>query len=180
MREGIVSGIKNRFLQRLAMSLPGGKSIRVALNRLRGVQIGKDVWIGPEALIETAYPHMVTIGDRVLIGVRTTILAHFREVMGVRIKDDVYIGACAVILPGVTIGEGAVVSAGSVVTTSVPPMTLVQGNPAKRVAVCGVPLGFKTSRAEFVRRLKRIEDKCVEPKTNGIIAEARAETPVIY
>lgn len=175
MREGIVSGIKNRFLQRLAMSLPGGKSIRVALNRLRGVQIGKDVWIGPEALIETAYPEMVTIGDRVLIGVRTTILAHFREVMGVRIKNDVYIGACAVILPGVTIGEGAVVSAGSVVTTSVPPMTLVQGNPAKRVAVCGVPLGFKTSRAEFVRRLKRIEDKCVEPKTNGIIAEARAE-----
>jgi acetyltransferase-like isoleucine patch superfamily enzyme len=48
----------------------------------------------------------VTIGDRVVIGIRSTILAHFQELIGVTINDDVYVGACAVILPGVTIGRG--------------------------------------------------------------------------
>lgn len=168
MREKVLSGIKNRLLQGLAMSLPGGSTLRIVLHRLRGVHIGNDVWIGPEALIETAYPNMVTIGDRVIIGIRSTIVAHFKELMGVNIKDDVYIGACAVILPGVTIGEGAVVSAGSVVTASVPPMTVVQGNPAKRVAVCGIPLGSKTPRVEFIKRLKRIDDKCLEYQTDAM------------
>ena len=142
MRENVISAIKNRLLQELAMSVPGGSGIRVVLHRLRGVHIGEGVWIGYKAVIETACPKMVTIGDRVVIGIRSTILAHFQELTGVRIEDDVYIGACAVILPGVTIGKGAVVSAGSVVTTSVPPMTVVQGNPAKRLAKCGIPLGL--------------------------------------
>ena len=155
--ENVLSGLKNRLLQQLAMSVPGGSNVRIALHRLRGVNIGKDVWIGHEVLIETAYPGLVTIGDRVVIGIRSTIVAHFQEVRGVRIEDDVYIGACAVILPGITIGQGAVVSAASVVTASVPPMTLVQGNPARRVARCGIPLGLKTSRAEFVKRLKKLD-----------------------
>ena len=157
--ENVLSGLKNRLLQQLAMSVPGGSNVRIALHRLRGVNIGKDVWIGHEVLIETAYPSLVTIGDRVIIGIRSTILAHFQEVRGVRIEDDVYIGACAVILPGITIGHGAVISAASVVTASVPPMTLVQGNPAKRVARCGIPLGLKTSRAEFVKRLKKLDEE---------------------
>lgn len=156
MRENAITGIKNRLLQNLAMSLPGGGALRVALHRLRGVKIGDDVWIGSEALIETAWPECVKIGSRVVIGIRATILAHFQELMGVEIKDDVYIGACAVILPGVTVGEGSVVSAGSVVTTSVPPMTVVQGNPAVRVAKCGIPLGPHTSRLEFMRKLSKL------------------------
>ena len=159
MRENALAGIKNRLLQQLAMSFPGGFKLRVALHRLRGVHIGQNVWIGYGALIETAYPDKVTIGDRVIIGIRATILAHFQELMGVRIKDDVYIGACAVILPGVTIGEGAVISAGSVVTASVPPMMVVQGNPAKRVARCGIPLGLKTSRVDFMRQLKSLDGR---------------------
>ena len=47
------------------------------------------------------------------------------------IQDDVWIGRRAIILKGVTIGEGAVVAAGSIVTKDVPPHTLVAGNPAK-------------------------------------------------
>jgi acetyltransferase-like isoleucine patch superfamily enzyme len=156
MQESVIAGIKNRILQRLAMTLPGGGRLRVALHRLRGVKIGDDVWIGSEALIETACPERVKIGNRVIIGIRATILAHFQELTGVEIKDDVYIGACAVILPGVTIGQGSVVSAGSVVTTSVPPMTVVQGNPAVRVAQCEIPLGHHTSRREFMRKLKKL------------------------
>jgi acetyltransferase-like isoleucine patch superfamily enzyme len=154
-REKFLSAIKNRLLQQVAMSIPGGAGMRVALHRLRGVRIGKNVWIGYQALIETAYPGLVTIGDRVIIGIRSTIIGHFQELRGVRIKDDVYIGACAVILPGVTLGEGAVVAAGSVVTASVPARTVVQGNPAKRVATCEIPLSSTTPRREFIRHLKK-------------------------
>jgi acetyltransferase-like isoleucine patch superfamily enzyme len=156
MRENAIIGIKNRILQNLAMSFPGAGRFRVPLHRLRGIKIGDHVWIGSEVLIETACPECVKIGSRVVIGIRSTILAHFQELTGVDIKDDVYIGACAVILPGVTVGEGSVVSAGSVVTTSVPPMTVVQGNPAARVAKCGIPLGLHTSRLEFMRKLKKL------------------------
>src|ERR1039457_6287480 len=159
MSENALSGIKNRLLQQLAMSAPGGFKLRVALQRARGVSIGRDVWIGYGALIETAYPNLVTIGDTVVIRIRSTILAHFQEIAGVTIKNDVYIGACAVVLPGVTVGEGAVISAGSVVSSSVPPMTVVQGNPAKRVARCGIPLGLHTSRAEFMKHLKKFEER---------------------
>jgi acetyltransferase-like isoleucine patch superfamily enzyme len=49
------------------------------------------------------------------------------------IEDDVWIGACAIILKGVTIGEGAIVAAGSVVTKNVEPYSLVGGNPAKLI-----------------------------------------------
>lgn len=157
MRENAITGIKNRLLQNLAMSLPAAGRLRVPLHRLRGVKIGDDVWIGSEALIETACPECVKIGSRVIIGIRATILAHFQELTGVEIKDDVYIGACAVILPGVTVGEGSVVSAGSVVTKSVPPMTVVQGNPAVQVAKCGIPLGLRTSRLEFMRKLRKLK-----------------------
>jgi acetyltransferase-like isoleucine patch superfamily enzyme len=159
MPENAFSAVKNRILQQLAMSAPGGLNFRVACHRMRGVKIGQGVWIGYGALIETACPDMVTIGDRVVIGIRSTILAHFQELTGTKIEDDAYIGACAVILPGVTVGRGSVVSAGSVVTTSVPPMTVVQGNPAKRVARCGIPLGLKTRRIDFMRQLKSLDDR---------------------
>lgn len=51
----------------------------------------------------------------------------------VEIEDDVWIGARAILLPGVTVGQGAIVGAGSVVTKSVPPYAIVAGNPARLV-----------------------------------------------
>ena len=47
------------------------------------------------------------------------------------IEDDAWIGAGAIILPGVTIHKGAIVGAGSVVTKDVPPYSIVAGNPAR-------------------------------------------------
>jgi acetyltransferase-like isoleucine patch superfamily enzyme len=49
----------------------------------------------------------------------------------VAIGSDVYIGANAILLPGVTVGDGCVVGAGAVVTTDVAPMKIVAGNPAR-------------------------------------------------
>jgi heptaprenylglycerol acetyltransferase len=165
-----VSGIRNRALQVLALYAPGGDSTRVLLHRMRGVEIGERTWIGFDTLIEPSYPHRVVIGDRVAIGIRVLILAHFahhgrnRETsegalddrVSVRIEDDVFIGPGAIIMPNVTIGAGAVITAGSVVTRSVAPLTMVQGNPAKPIARCGVPLGLDTPIKEFYRRLTPI------------------------
>jgi acetyltransferase-like isoleucine patch superfamily enzyme len=166
-----LAGIRNRVLQVLALYAPGGDTARVMLHRLRGVQIGEGSWIGFDTLIEPSYPHRVVIGKRVAIGIRVLILAHFahhgrnRETSGggvddrvsVHIEDDVFIGPSAVIMPNVTIGAGAVVTAGSVVTRSVAPLTMVQGNPAKPIARCGIPLGLDTPIKEFYRRLTPID-----------------------
>jgi acetyltransferase-like isoleucine patch superfamily enzyme len=128
----------------------------VRLHRWRGVNIGKDVWIGYDAIIETAYPHLVTIKDRATIGIRATIIAHMLESRGVVIEEDVSLGPGAIVLPNVTIGHGSIVTPGSVVTTSVVPMTMVQGNPARAIARIGIPLREGVSLKEFSKHLKPI------------------------
>jgi acetyltransferase-like isoleucine patch superfamily enzyme len=155
--ENVFRGLLNRLLQLLARILPGGVTMRVLLHRARGVHIGKDVFISENVLLETACPQLITIEDRVSIGIRTTVIAHFRELNeGVKIESDVFVGPGVIILPNVVIGRGAVVAAGSVVTRSVPPMTVVQGNPAVPVARCGLPLGPQVTQKEFSRRLQPI------------------------
>jgi len=140
----------------LARIAPGATTTRVHLNRWRGVNIGKDVWIGYDAIIETSCPHLVTIRDRAAIGIRATIIAHNREQRGVVIEEDATLGAGVIVLPDVTIGRGAIVTAGSVVTKSVPPKTMVQGNPAQPIATVEIPFGLGVSVKEFAKGLRRI------------------------
>ena len=166
--EQILSGILNRILAWVALYSPGVRTLRIWLHRWRGVKIGSDVQIGHDVILETAYPQWISIGNGVQIGIRTTVLAHihglaprkdqWKGYISVRIDDEANIGAGALILPNVTIGRGAVVNAGSVVTCSVPPMTVVQGNPARPVAKCGVPLNWDTTLKDFVRNLRPIEN----------------------
>ncbi len=156
MSEPILRGIRNRLLQGIARKAPGARSLRVWLNRWRGVHIGKDVWIGYDALIETSYPYLITIKDGASLGIRCTVIAHMRERRGVTIEEDVDIGTGVIILAGVTIGHGSVVAAGSVVTRSVPPQTLVQGNPAVPIATVGIPLKEDVTVKEWAKHLKPI------------------------
>jgi heptaprenylglycerol acetyltransferase len=155
MKDHFFRGLINRLFQLLAMILPGSETIRVMLHRARGVHIGNDVFISQDVILETAYPHLITIEDHAVIGIRVTIIAHFRELhQGVKIEHGAFVGPGAIILPDVVIGHGAVVTAGSVVTRSVPPMTVVQGNPAVPVARCGIPFTPSTTSKEFARRLQ--------------------------
>src|SRR5438093_211665 len=143
-RENFLRGLRNRALQSLARAVPGSTSLRIWLHRRRGVKIGTDVHIGSDVTIETAYPSWVSIGNNVQIGIGSLILAHihglpprvneWKGYVSVRIDDEANIGPRVIILPNVTIGRGAVVTAGSVVARSVPPLTLVQGNPARPIA----------------------------------------------
>jgi acetyltransferase-like isoleucine patch superfamily enzyme len=157
-------GALNRFLQVLALYAPGGRSLKPFLHRLRGVRLGRNVWVGTDCLLETMRPDLLSIGNNVVIGIRCVMIAHFREVAAgkraanlptITIEDDVYIGPGVIILPNVHIGHGSVVTAGSTVNSAVPPLTMVQGNPARPIATCGVPL-VGTSYKNFLRRLKPV------------------------
>jgi acetyltransferase-like isoleucine patch superfamily enzyme len=103
------------------------------------------------------YPKLITMGRRVTLSVRVTIVAHFGTDSGVVLEDDVFVGPNVTILPGVTIGRGSVITAGTVVNRSVPPQTIVQGNPGKFVATCSIPLTNNTPTHEFARGLKPIK-----------------------
>lgn len=150
-------GIWNRCLQVLTLVIPGAQSARVILHRARGVHIGKNTWISFNVVLETAYPELITIEDGAFVGIGVIVIAHFKETRhGVRIGKDAFVGPGSIILPDVDIGDGAVVAAGSVVTTSVPPMTVVQGNPAVPIAKCSVPLGQDISLREFYVRLRPV------------------------
>lgn len=101
-----------------------------------GVKIGKNVKIRPFTFI----PEGVTIEDDVFIGPNVTFTNDkYPRVKGkwkllkTVVKKGASIGAGSVILPGITIGESALVGAGSVVTEDVPSNAVVYGNPAKVV-----------------------------------------------
>lgn len=112
--------------------------------------IGDDVGISGAVLFAW---ERVEVGDRVLIGAGALIYdsdfhplemeprKHSDEtkvgVAPVVIEADAWIGARAIVLKGVTIGRGAVVAAGAVVTANVPPGTIVGGVPAKVIGQCG-------------------------------------------
>jgi len=155
-REGFLSAFKNRVLQVLAGHLPGATTWRVWLHRWRGVHIGKDVWIGYDAIIETSRPKLVTIRDRATIQIRATIIAHFREQRGVVIEEDATVGLGVIVFANVTTGKAARVAAGSVVTKSVPARTVVQGNPARPIATVDLPLRLDVSLKDFSKHLRPI------------------------
>ena len=150
-------------LNRLAMISPGGSRVRPRLQRWRGVDIGDDVWIGLYVYIDDLHPDALSIGDNCTIGIRTTILTHFywgaRKPTGngrVVIEKDVFIGPHCVILPNVRIGEGSVITAGTVVTQSVPPHTFWASPGATAVAQVAVPLTAAHGYAQFLRGIKPI------------------------
>ncbi len=105
------------------------------LLRKLGMSIGSGVAFGLESTPDVFWPELITIEDDVVIGYDATILCHefLRDEYrtgAVVIREGAMVGAGAIILPGVEIGEGAQVAANSLVTTDVPPETTVAGVPA--------------------------------------------------
>jgi acetyltransferase-like isoleucine patch superfamily enzyme len=109
------------------------------------ITIGNNVDIGEFVILRGAGG--LTIGDRVLIAAQAAITTVGHPAMPPRngrnenepvtVEDDVWIGANALVLPGVTIGRGAIVAGGAVVTKNVEPFAIVAGVPA--VSIGRVP-----------------------------------------
>ena len=140
--------------------IPWPSALRVALLRIFGAKIGGGVVI--RANVNVSYPWRLTLGDDVWLGEETVILSlapvviessvcisqraflctgshDFRSekfslvTKPITVRSGSWIAAQAFISPGVEIGTGSMVCAGSVVTEDVPPRTIVRGNPAQAV-----------------------------------------------
>jgi len=132
---GIITIRKECNVGRHVIIEPSGGTVEIGTNTLLNVfvtllghgdiYIGDDVLIGPQTTIIAA-EHTTDRTDIPIVEQKIS-----RE--GIRIEDDVWIGANCTVLDGVTIGEGAVVAAGSVVTKSVPEYTVVAGTPAEPI-----------------------------------------------
>lgn len=125
-----------------------GKQCKIS--GIKNIEIGKNSSIGGRALILCTRAKLI-IGNYVMIGPQVTIITGDHKInaigkymvnvsdsekdpendLPVVIEDDVWIGANSTILKGVTIGEGSVIAAGSVVTKNVPAYTVVGGVPVK-------------------------------------------------
>lgn len=114
-----------RFLLRLRMFV---------WNRFWGMHVHPTAKVSLTAKLDKTNPGGIHIGEYSVITFGATILSH--DMVRRLRKDTViekhcFIGGRAIVLPGVRIGEGSIVAAGSVVTKDVPPHSIVAGNPAK-------------------------------------------------
>jgi acetyltransferase-like isoleucine patch superfamily enzyme len=128
--------------------------LRLALYRAMGISIGHGVFVGLDTWLDDQFPELIVIEDEVVISFRVTVVVHDDArrmdailpgqadgtVAPVTLKRGCYLGAGCLILPGVTIGERAVVGAGAVVTRDVPPGKIALGVPARVTRDIG-PIG---------------------------------------
>lgn len=145
-------GVKNALLLKYCMysvilTPLNYRKIRPILWRWMGARVGKNVFIGYEVWMDFNNSKLIEIEDNVHIANRCLLLCHQRDLsnyfMGddysrlpyhrkkIHLKKGCLIGMGTMILPGVTVGEGAIVGAGSTVTRDIPAWTIAMGNPAK-------------------------------------------------
>jgi len=147
-KKDLLIGFIGRILHHLARhSFPS--KVRVKFHKMRGVKIGKRVFIGLDVNLDDDNPSSIVLEDGVMIATGCLILCHRRDIENYKkgdyigdcpfikkevvLKKGCQIGARSIVLPGVTIGEGAIIGAGSIVTKDIPPYTLALGAPAKIV-----------------------------------------------
>ena len=125
------------------------RKLRPILLRKMGCKVGKDVFVGDNVRVDMGHADMITIDDHAHIASGVRLLCHQRNMSDYCIGDDYaklgyiikpihlckgsLVGMESFIMPGVTIGEGAIVGAGSLVTKDVPAWTIATGRPAKVV-----------------------------------------------
>lgn len=98
------------------------------------MDVGKQTSFALMVMVDLMFPERITVGNNSIIGYNTTILTHEYLIKEYRlghvtIGDEVMIGANCTILPGVTIGDGATVAAGTVVSKDIPAYSFAKGNP---------------------------------------------------
>tara|TARA_B100000989_G_C19377114_1_gene399938 strand:- start:196 stop:735 length:540 start_codon:yes stop_codon:yes gene_type:complete len=143
---GLIKSLFGKIIQWVAMTrFPIGAKNRCRLERLRGVKIGENVFLGGGNILDRVRPDLITIEEEVSLAGGVNILTHsnptrpLRKILGeeyhiikpVVIKKGAWIALNVVILPGVTVGENSIVATNSVVHKDVPAFTIVGGAPAR-------------------------------------------------
>lgn len=114
------------------------------LNKLieSGLIVGKNFSYGRHCFFDPSFCFLISIGQNVTFSTRVHVLAHdaslkkeigYSKVGKVQIGNNVFVGANTTILPGISIGDHAIIGAGSVVTKSVPGHEVWAGNPARKI-----------------------------------------------
>jgi acetyltransferase-like isoleucine patch superfamily enzyme len=101
-----------------------------------GVKVGEQTSFALMVMLDVMFPEKISVGRNTVIGYNTTILAHEYLIKEYRlgpvtIGSEVMIGANSTIMPGITIGDGAIVSAATLVHKDVPAGAFVGGNPMR-------------------------------------------------
>jgi acetyltransferase-like isoleucine patch superfamily enzyme len=147
----------------MARFLPGGHKLRPFLHRLRGVKIYGKVYIGDDVYIDEDNPESVEIHDEVVIGHRCTIIGHTRGIGKIVIEKQAAIASGCLIVCGpgqkLTIGEGAVISAGSTVSHDIAPSSLCGAPRIRAFGKVTVPFTFNTTYEQFRRGVEPIRRK---------------------
>ena len=130
--------LRNGLIIQLCHYIPR-LAIKRALYRLMGMAVGAHVSFAWRTTPDLFFPELICVGDNSIIGYNTTILAHEYllhewRTGPVEIGANVTVGANCTILPGVVIGDGAVISAMSLVNKDVPPGAKVGGVPIRPLA----------------------------------------------
>lgn len=123
------------------------RKIRPILMRKMGCKVGKGCFIGDYVRVDCGHADMITLEDSVSVASGTRLLCHQRDFSDFCVGDDYMklgyvvkpivlkkgclIGMESMVMPGVTVGEGAIVGAGSLVTKDIPAWTIAAGRPAK-------------------------------------------------
>ncbi len=129
-----------RFLRKILMLL--NREIPTETLIKRGMKVGENFNRQQGCFLDPTHCFLITIGNDVTMSIRVTVMAHdastkktlgYTKIGQIHIGDHVFIGANATILPGVTIGDYAVIGAGSIVTHDVPAKTVAAGVPAREL-----------------------------------------------
>lgn len=127
---------RNVIVSELCRFLPFFTWKNYMYRRLLGMRVGEKSAIAFKVTMDLLFPERIRIGKNTIIGYNTTILTHEYLIQeyrlgDVEIGDSVMVGANTTILPGVRIGDGAVVGAASLVNRDVPPGAFAAGNPVR-------------------------------------------------
>lgn len=130
--------MKNK-IKEFIRKLLGRKTLLETLKE-RGLKVGKNFFMNTGCQIDWSHCWLIEIGDDVTLAANVIILAHdastkkhlgYTKIASVKIGNNVFVGAGAIILPGVVIGNNVIIGAGSVVSKSIPDNKVALGIPAR-------------------------------------------------